>query len=143
MGSEMCIRDSMKCLYLLVLIFCLFACSYGEVEAPRLNFDYAEEPIKLIEYVDGNWEKVCVLGPYSDNAAASELLGFQWPLESLSSVWVNDGVTLLLFVKSGEILNYYEVARAPYDFSVFSNSCIERALSSFSKSGSKVVQTQV
>jgi hypothetical protein len=133
----------MKGLFSLVLIFFLFACSYGEVEAPRLNFDYAEEPIELTEYVDGNWEKVCVLGPYSDNAAASELLGFHWPLKSLSSVWVNDGVSLLLFVRSKEVLSYYEVARAPYDFSVFSNSCIERALSSFSKNGSKVLQTQV
>ena len=133
----------MNYLYLLVLILGLSACSYGEVEALRLNFDYPKEPIKLVEYVDGSWEKVCFLGPYSDNEAASELLGFEWPLESLTSVWINDGVTLLVFVENGSVLSYYEVSRAPYDFNVFSNSCVSRALSSFIKSGSKVVQTQV
>jgi len=133
----------MNYLYLLVLILGLSACSYGEVEAPSLNFDYAKEPIKFVEYVDGNWDKVCFLGPYSNNEAASELLGFDWPLESLTSVWINDGVTLLVFVENGSVQSYYEVSRAPYDFNIFSNSCVSRALSSFIKSGSKVVQTQV
>ena len=133
----------MNYLNLLVLILGLSACSYGEVEAPSLNFDYAKEPIKFVEYVDGNWDKVCFLGPYSNNEAASELLGFEWPLESLTSVWINDGVTLLVFVENGSVLSYYEVSRAPYDFNVFSNSCVSRALSSFIKSGSKVLKTQV
>ena len=133
----------MKYLFLAVLILGLNGCSLSESEAPRLDFDYAEEPIKLVEYVDGNWEKVCFLGPYSTDEAAQELLGFQWQLESLTSVWVNDGVTLLVFIENGSVQSYYEVSRAPYDFSVFSNSCVNRNLSSFIKSGSKVVQTQV
>ena len=133
----------MKLLYLAGLILVLNGCSFSESDAPRLDIDYAEEPIRLVEYVDGNWEKVCFLGPYSNNEAATELLGFEWPLESLTSVWVNDGVTLLVFVENESVQSYYEVSRAPYDFNVFSNSCVGRALSSFTKSGSKFVQTQV
>lgn len=133
----------MNYLYFLVFILGLSACSNGEEEAPRLNFGYAKEPIELVEYVDDNWEKVCFLGPYSNNEAASELLGFEWPLESLTSVWINDGVTLLVFVENKSVQSYYEVSRAPYDFNVFSNSCVSRASSSFLKSGSKVVKTQV
>ncbi|GAA0860450.1 hypothetical protein [Aliiglaciecola litoralis] len=133
----------MKYLYLVVLMLCLSACSHIESDAPLLDLDYAEEPLNLFEYVDSNWEKVCFLGPYSNDDAALELLGFQWPLETLTSVWVNEGVTLLVFIENGSIESYYEVSRGRYDFSVFSNSCIKRSAATFIKNGSKVVQTQV
>ena len=121
----------------------LSGCSYGEVEAPKLDLAYEEEPLNLVEYVDGTWQKVCFMGPYSDDNAARELLGFDWPLEALTSVWVNEGVTLLIFVENKSVKSYYEVSRGQYDFSVLSGSCIERDLASFIKSGSKVVKTQV
>jgi hypothetical protein len=133
----------MKYVILVALIFSLVGCFSGTSNAPKLSFNYSELPIKLEEHVDGNWDRVCFLGPYSNNEAAKELIGLDWPLESLSSVWVNDGVTLLVFLNNGAVVSFYEVSRHPLDFSSLSNTCVKRNSSTFTKNGSQVVQTKV
>ena len=87
--------------------------------------------LNLAQAVPGAWEEVCVLGPYSDNIAASNTLGFDWNAESKTSIQSNDSIALLVFVKDGDVLEYVEHPLADGDFSRLSGKCFAREESAF------------
>ena len=71
----------------------------------------------------GDWDRVCVLGPYSNDQAATEALGFSWPVESRSSVEENDSISLLLFARGQHVVHSVEHPRDRGDFSELSGRC--------------------
>src|SRR5215217_8088707 len=73
--------------------------------------------VDLAEAVPGQWDRVCVIGPYNDNAAVRTTLGFDWDAQSQTSIYVNDGISLLLFVSGGRVVQYVEHPRNSGDFS--------------------------
>jgi hypothetical protein len=87
--------------------------------------------VNLAQAVPGTWEEVCVLGPRSDNTLASNTLGFDWNAESKTSIEDNDAITLLVFVRDGEVQDYVEHPRADGDFSRLSGKCFAREESAF------------
>lgn len=89
--------------------------------------------VDLASAVPGEWERVCILGPYSDDAAARRTLGFEWRAEVLTGIAQNDGISLLVFVKDGAVAGYVEHPRRYGDFTNLSGRC-------FPRSGSKFVQ---
>jgi hypothetical protein len=82
--------------------------------------------VNLAQIVPGNWDELCVLGPYSDNRAARQALGFDWNAEAKTSIHDNEGIALLLFVRDGKILEYVEHPRADGDFANLSGKCFSR-----------------
>ena len=82
--------------------------------------------VNLDEVVQGSWERVCILGPYSDNTAAQNTLGFAWDIESKSSIATNDSLALLLFVKSQKVVESVEHPRNDGDFTNLSRQCFAR-----------------
>ncbi|MHA2753457.1 hypothetical protein, partial [Vibrio campbellii] len=93
----------------------------------RLN----DSSVDFSEVVEGDWNRVCFLGPYSNNTAARSLLGFDWDSENLSRISDLDSITLLLFANDDEVIKYSELSRE-IDFSLFSNTCIKRTEAKFS-----------
>ena len=87
--------------------------------------------VNLAQAVPGAWDEVCVLGPRSDNIAASNTLGFDWNAESRTSIDTDDNISLLVFVRDGEVLDYVEHPRADGDFSRVSGKCFPREESVF------------
>ena len=87
--------------------------------------------VNLAQAVPGPWEEVCVLGPRSDNITANNTLGFDWDAESKTSISTSERISLLVFVKDGEVLDYVEHPRADGDFSRVSGKCFAREESSF------------
>jgi hypothetical protein len=87
--------------------------------------------VNLAQAVPGPWEEVCVLGPYSDNITAGETLGFDWNAESRTSIHTNETITLLVFLKDGDVLDYVEHPRADGDFSRVSGQCFAREEAAF------------
>jgi hypothetical protein len=87
--------------------------------------------VNLAHAVPGPWEEVCVLGPQSDNIAAGNTLGFDWNAEGRTSIQTNRGISLLVFVKDGEVLDYAEHPRADGDFSRMSGKCFAREEAAF------------
>ena len=77
------------------------------------------------------WDRVCILGPYSDNQAAAETLGFTWPVESRSNIGESDGISLLLFVHDNEVVTTVEHLRSHGDFSNLSGRCFPRDQAQF------------
>ena len=87
--------------------------------------------VNLAQAVPGPWEEVCIFGPYSDNIAASNALGFDWNAESKTSILSDDSISLLVFVRDGNVLDYVEHPRADGDFSRVSGKCFARDASAF------------
>jgi hypothetical protein len=87
--------------------------------------------IDLATAVPGNWDRVCILGPYSRNAAAAKTLGFEWPAESHSRIAGNDGISLLVFVRGNAVENHVEHPRRAGDFSNLSGRCFSQSDAKF------------
>ena len=83
--------------------------------------------VDLVEANPGAWDRVCVLGPYSDNAAAKRVLGFDWNVEGRTPIRRNDGIAVLLFVRGNEVTEHVEHPRNLGDFVPNSRKCIARA----------------
>ena len=79
----------------------------------------------------GEWERVCVVGPYSSDASIAKTLGFPWPTKGRSTIASNEGVTLLLFVRQGTVTSWVEHPRASGDFTNISGRCFERSQAKF------------
>ena len=74
-----------------------------------------------------SWERVCVLGPYSSNERAEQILGFRWDANDKSSIGSNDGINLLVFVRNQEVLAYTEHPRNKGDFLKLDSRCLGRS----------------
>src|SRR3546814_9235511 len=91
----------------------------------------ADRPVDLNTAAPSTWDRVCIRGPYSDNQAAAETLGFTWPVESRSSIGESDGISLLLFVHNNEVVTAVEHPRSHGDFSNLSGRCLPRDQAQF------------
>jgi hypothetical protein len=87
--------------------------------------------VNLAEVESGSWERVCILGPYSDNRAARKMLGFDWNAERNTSIKTNDGISLLIFVEGDRVAQYAEHSRARGDFTNLSGRCFRKEESLF------------
>ncbi|MES2322295.1 MAG: hypothetical protein V4633_08545 [Pseudomonadota bacterium] len=87
--------------------------------------------VDLATAAPGPWEKVCILGPYSDNAVVQKTLGFAWNAEEKSTILLNDGISLLVFVQGNTVVAYVEHPRGSGDFSNLTATCHARSLASF------------
>ncbi|WP_460834764.1 hypothetical protein [Lysobacter humi (ex Lee et al. 2017)] len=93
-----------------------------ESTAIRKQFE-ANRTVDLRRAVPSRWDRVCILGPYSDDEAAQSTLGFAWPLESKSSIKTSDSITLLVFARGKEVVRSVEHPRGSGDFSNLSGRC--------------------
>lgn len=82
--------------------------------------------VNLAEAVAGPWEKVCILGPYTNNDHAKTTLGFEWDVESKTSITSNEGISLLLFLRDGKVTEYAEHSRSQGDFSNLTMKCFPK-----------------
>jgi len=98
-----------------LIVFCVSCSKIGE--APERTFDISKESIDLSVELLGNWQRVCIITPYSNNQYAEEILGFKFDVENNSSILSSDGITLLITVKDNEVVEYFEVPRNNLDFS--------------------------
>jgi hypothetical protein len=116
--------------YVLVLLLLVVACNRTTSEISKEITRHFESSggklINLAEAVPGSWEKVCILGPYSDDKAAKETLGFEWNAELKSSIQSNEGIALLLFVRGNEVVEFVEHSRRHGDFTNLTRKCFSR-----------------
>jgi hypothetical protein len=116
----------------------LVGCQQGANISSNIQRALSEKGgVDLAATVPGQWERVCVLGPYSNNATASQTLGFPWDVESHSSIVSNDGISLLLFVQDSKVIAYTEHERRFGDFSNLSGRCFPRSNARFARQDEK------
>jgi len=114
---------------LLVLALLAAGCSdSGAGISLAINGQFREHDgnVDLAQAYTSPWDRVCVLGPYSDNAAAKSTLGFAWDVEGNSVVSRNDGLVLLLFVRADKVVMAVEHPRREADFAKQSGKCFSR-----------------
>jgi hypothetical protein len=87
--------------------------------------------IDLSREMPGDWERVCILGPYSGDEAAAKALGFDWKVDAHSSIRSSDTISLMVLVKGGEVTRDIDVPRRDGDFSGLSGQCFTRASAKF------------
>ncbi|MES2355159.1 MAG: hypothetical protein V4568_12315 [Pseudomonadota bacterium] len=126
----MCIR--------LIIASCIWVAAVGctahDSTSAAIAKQFAESKdssVSLTVAVPGAWEKVCVLGPYSNNDTAKQTLGFEWNAEAKTSIQTNEGISLLLFVQDKQVVSYVEHPRNHGDFSNLTTQCFSREKAQF------------
>ena len=121
------------CIVLLLLIVsaCDSAPSTITEEITRQFQSSGRTFVDLAKVVPTAWDKVCILGPYSTPKNVYDTLGFDWPLDMLSTIATNDSIALLLFVNKQEVVEFVEHPRRDGDFANLSRQCIARKKSTF------------
>ena len=58
------------------------------------------------------WDRMHVLGCYSDRASVEKELGFAWPEFGKTTIESSDSVVLVVFVQNGKVVGWYEQPRS-------------------------------
>lgn len=109
----------------------LTACAADNASTRILKQLASEGAVDLQAAVPVEWERVCVLGPYSGNADAARTLGFDWPVEQHARISQRDDISLLLFVRGNDVAAAVEHGRKSGDFSPLSGLCFRRGQARF------------
>lgn len=117
-------------LFLAILILLTVSCSKS-YNPPIKTFDVPYGELRLSEKLDGDWERVCLIKPYSTNELAEQIIGFQFDVESKSGISVLDGITLVLVISNESVIEYFETPRNNVDFSSLKQNCFYRADANF------------
>jgi len=108
----------------IIVALCLLSISCSKYnEALSKTFDVSSGTVDLSKQLQGNWDKVCLLTPYSNNESAENILGFKFNVEEKSNIFVSDSITLVVAVKGNEVLKYFEVPRSNIDLASIDASC--------------------
>lgn len=127
-----CRFDPMKrALVHVSMLLAVVGCSDSDPDRIAQQFeDSGRRSVDLASAVPGDWERVCVFGPYSGNADAEKALGFEWPLEALTDI-DHEGSSLLVFVQGGSVVHDIEHPRRAGDFSNLTGRCFARTNARF------------
>jgi hypothetical protein len=117
----------MVVLLLMIALLAGYALRHRLADAIRREFVASGRKVMdLPKAVPFAWQRLCVLGPYSGQAQADELLGFRWKVEAHSDIARNDGITLLIFVKDKDVVAAVDYARADGDLNYAADHCYQR-----------------
>lgn len=103
---------------------------YPKVNVSKTIADHLQskpdQPLDLATLGSDEWQKICVLDPYTANTEGAKILGFNWDFESQSSIKENDGINLLVFVKDQSVVAFAEHPRHKGDFAGLKPACLSR-----------------
>lgn len=81
------------------------------------------------------WDRVCVLRPYTDNAAARPVLGLEgWDIEMYSAIATSDSICTLVFIDGKRVSYVYELPRGKADLASLGGRCFARAAARLARS---------
>lgn len=107
------------------LVAHLGGCS-GKEKAVSVDLVIEESMVDLRRQLEGEWQQVCILGPYSNQHHAEEVLGFSYDVVANSHIYSSDSIALLVAVKDGMAVGAYEVNRTNVDFTQLNGQCFNR-----------------
>lgn len=121
----------------LMLSLLLIGCAAGDPDISAqitAQFDATPSaPIDLRHIAGPDWERMCVLSPYTNNQRTAETLGFAWDAERISSIGTDDGIATLVFIHDNEVIAFTEHPRNKGDFVGIQPSCLERTRARFDR----------
>ncbi len=107
----------------IVLSMLLLAC---QPNAKKLLINKDSKELNFTTIETGEWETLCLFNPYTTDSRAEELLNIDWPTSKFSSINLNDGIVLAVFLHKEEVITFYELNRTPFDFTSVGDRCYSR-----------------
>jgi hypothetical protein len=101
--------------------------------------------VDLAELAPFDWDRVFFFGPYTPEAWIHKSLGFPWNGTNLTSIEYDDCINLVVFVRGGEVVEWFEHSRGSGDLVELANStgyARQEARSRVSKAGDRLVLTK-
>lgn len=100
----------------------------------KLSAQLKKENQKTIIFSDLDvtfaWDKVCILGPYTNKAKAKSVLNMNWNIEERSQIHVSDSVNALVFLYQGSVNQVIDLKRGIADFQDL-DMCLNRNQANF------------
>lgn len=118
-----------------LMVFCILGLYQAGCEPPHSNVSEeltrqfqasGRSFVNLADVLPSPWEKVCIMGPYSDRKSVDTTLGFEWPDLPKTVIETNNDIALLLFLKGGKVVEWVEHPRRDGDFTNLSRQCFQR-----------------
>lgn len=123
-------RSIMKTLSVVSLLFMLALftrCSESGGISSQITDQFNRgDTIDLALVGPDDWDRVCILGPYSGNETAQQVLGFAWDAEAHTTIAWNDGINVLVFSAKKTVVAYSEHPRNAGDFVSIASTCSSR-----------------
>lgn len=94
----------------------------------------ASNAVELSSFGSSDWEKLCVIRPYTNNDAAKALLGFDWDAEGLTGIDMHDSFYVLAFVQGNKVTAHTKMARDERELLSLEPACVERSHSLITRS---------
>ena len=115
-------------LLIVSLLFTLWGCRADEKLAERNLVAALKNPnreLALASIGPEDWDRMCVLTPYSTNKNAQATLGFPWNAERRTGIESRDDMYVLAFVNDDQVAMYLEMPRHEEDLLHSETLCFE------------------
>ena len=106
------------------------SCSRIEQASTKI-FDVSADTINLASEIKIDWDRFCVITPYSTDVYASEILGLDFVVMDKSNISVTENIALLVFVDKSNVVKYFETPRNNVDFTSLGARCFEKSEATF------------
>ena len=133
----------MKKVIILFILISFTSCSNNKIANEISENIYAQlkqSEWKVIDFsktVSFQYERVCILGPYTTNESAEQALGFFWDVQKETEISGNDGINLIVFIEKNKVISYVEHSRGKGDFWKLSRKCLDYANSTLTRTSKK------
>jgi len=117
----------------------VFSLLGGCQDVGELRVQPEQSHIDLSQEIQGNWARVCVIGPYSDNKQASRIVGFAIDVERSSNIEMSDAIVLLAVIDARQSARLLRIERNIADFTALSGECYRRTHAVFRVDGDGAV----
>lgn len=100
----------------------VYGCGVKEIDLNTRN-----GVVDLKQFVEGDWDNVCVLPPYTSDEKGADITGLATSDISKSGIALSDSFSTLVFLKGGKRHSVYNVPRAPVDLAHIEAGCYPRS----------------
>lgn len=108
----------------LVLAASLAACSQ---ELPTLDLRVIRGEVDLARQVPGDWDRVCLLTPYTSTGVAAEKTGLSMMEVAGLGLENSDHLHILFFMRGEQVFAAYQVPRQQVDFDYTQPTCLDKS----------------
>ena len=115
---------------ILAFVSLLAGCNSTATQTRDTLTDQLESSVETIDLADigsSDWERLCVLAPYSTNESAIAQFGFDWDAEGKTGIEQRDDVYIIVFADQENVLSHVEMPRQSRELINSSISCLERS----------------
>ncbi len=98
----------------------------GGPDAQQLEVILLDGKIDLAKSMPGDWERLCILGPYMTNSHAKEILGVSVNISRRSNIGTSDSIALLATIQSSQVNGLYEINFKNANFTPHAGECFPK-----------------